>query len=287
MISSHRFAKETDAPADLCGIYAIRHRATGKTYVGQVGGTSLRGFKKRCQEHYYNATQSKCQHANSRFGRAVRKIGADAFEFVILEVIDATSDNEVFDAAEVKWATLYDSLGTHGYNVHMGPTPRGVKRSEETKRRMSESRKRLLADNPDAAEALRSTLSARNKLTASREATAARNSDQKSIALRSDGLRKRYADPKKRLETALKTKATREARGTKATIDEKMAAYRSDPENYAHFSKQVTCIDTGELFPSIRAAARHLGVTKTAVQRNVMGKSETCKGLRFKFAEVA
>lgn len=287
MISKHRFAKETDAPVDLCGIYAIRHRSTGKTYVGQVGGTSGRGFNKRCQEHYYNATQAKCQHANSRFGRAVRKHGADAFDFVVLEAIDASADNCVFDAAEVKWSELLNSLGRNGYNVHMGPTPRGVKRSDETRQRMSEARKRLLAENKDVADQLRARLSARNKLASTKATTVARNSDPKMIALRSEGLKKRYADPRKKVETALKTRATREARGTKEAIGAKMAEYRANPENYASFSKQVVCIDTGDRFPSIRAAARYLGVTKTAVQRNIVGKSASCKGLRFKFAESA
>lgn len=285
MISIHRFDKDTDAPEKACGIYAILDRARGKAYVGQVGGTSGRGFKKRCQEHFYNATQEKCQHEKSRFGRAVRKMGAEAFDFVVLEIIDSASDSSVFNAAEVKWSEKFDSMGVNGYNVHMGPTPRGVKRSEETRRRMSESRKKMLAENPDVANKLRNALAERNKLASSKMLTSARNSDPKMTALRSAGLKKRYSDPEKRLQTKMKTKATRDLLGTKEIISAKMAEYRANPENYAIFSKKVLCIDTGESFPSIRAAARQLGVTKTAVQRNIMGKSATCKGLRFKFLE--
>jgi group I intron endonuclease len=285
MISIHRFDMDTDAPSHLCGIYAIRHRETGKTYVGQVGGTSGRGFRKRCQEHVYNATKAKCQHEKSRLGRAVRKIGTDAFDFVVLEVISADSSNDIFDTAEIKWTDHFDSLGINGYNVHMGPTPRGVRRSEETRRRMSEARKKLLADNPDMDNKIRSMLAERNRLDSARELTAKRNSDPDMIARRTEGLRKRFADPQKRIETKLKTQETRKARGTKEAIDAKMAEYRSNPENYAHFSKQVICIETGEKFPSIRSTARHLGVTKTAVHRNIYGKSATCKGFRFKFVD--
>lgn len=287
VISVHRFAMDTDAPASVCGIYAIRHLPTGKFYVGQVGGTNGRGFLKRCQEHVYNAVNSKCHHAYSKFGRAVRKYGLDQFEFMVLELIDKSNENAVFDAAELRWMTHFNSFIPSGYNAHAGPTPRGVKRSEETRKRMSEGRKKMLAENHELADALRNRLVARNASEATRLATALRNSTPESIAARTAGIRKHRSDPEKLRAMLLVADETRLKNGSNALMSRITKTRMQNPAVRNITAKAVICIDTGMEFPSVNEVARQYGVSKTAVRRWIDAGEGRAQGPKFKFLEKA
>lgn len=284
MISTHPFTMTGDAPARACGIYAIRNRVTGQYYVGQVGGTNGRGFLKRCQEHCYNSVNAKCQHARSKFGYAVRKYGASAFEFIVLEVLDSSQPSEAFDSAERSWIDRLQAMVPSGYNVHVGPTPRGVRRSEETRRKMSESRKAMLAARPEVAANLRVRLAERNATEAARANTTQRNSCPERIAKRKAGINEFMADPVRRAERARKATATKIRNGSVQAGAEKMREFmRNNPDLRNRAAKKVAVQGGGPVYASINEAARALAVTKTAVSRHLQGKSRTCAGLKLVF----
>ena len=46
----------------------------------------------------------------------------------------------------------------------------------------------------------------------------------------------------------------------------------------------MICIDTGKVFASQRAAARSLGVTVTAINHVITGRSIMVRGLKFRYA---
>lgn len=51
--------------------------------------------------------------------------------------------------------------------------------------------------------------------------------------------------------------------------------------------KPVRCVETGEVFPSIKAAAEAMGVYPDTISSAVRGKTKTCRKLHWEFAETA
>lgn len=49
--------------------------------------------------------------------------------------------------------------------------------------------------------------------------------------------------------------------------------------------KFIRCIETGEVFHSIKAAALKLGVTHSAVSMQLRGEVKLCRGLRFEYIQ--
>jgi group I intron endonuclease len=107
------------------GIYAIRHSASGKVYVGQS-----QNVRKRIQEH--SLLRKGCTYLRN----ALKRYGWEAFEIVILERVD---DLALLNEREQYWIdTLHACDHELGYNLN--PTAgsrRGAKHSPETKAKMS------------------------------------------------------------------------------------------------------------------------------------------------------
>lgn len=117
------------ADAILCvsGIYAIRNMVTGKVYVGSAGRIKARFVVHRSQ-------LNRGVHPNEKLQRAWVKYGAEAFAFEVLEMVAHLGE---LVAREQHWI---DSLGavTGGYNIRKhAENNRGLKASEETRRKMS------------------------------------------------------------------------------------------------------------------------------------------------------
>jgi hypothetical protein len=69
----------------------------------------------------------------------------------------------------------------------------------------------------------------------------------------------------------------------------------SENINYGHrnekagkaLSKPVICIETGEIYDSIRAAATDIGLkNSSSLSTHLLGRNQTCKGLHFKYADL-
>lgn len=52
---------------------------------------------------------------------------------------------------------------------------------------------------------------------------------------------------------------------------------------YRVLMKKVRCIDTGETFESITAAAKSLGVLQSALSKSLISKNGVCKGRKFEY----
>jgi group I intron endonuclease len=122
------------------GIYAIRHKVKGKQYIG-----SAVNFYNRFKEH-----RSKLRrgiHHSKKLQNAWVKYGPDAFEFVVLEVVQDRND---LIAREQYWLDLHDIAKT-GYNA--SPTAGsilGAKASAETRAKMSTTHKAQAAERFEA-----------------------------------------------------------------------------------------------------------------------------------------
>ena len=49
--------------------------------------------------------------------------------------------------------------------------------------------------------------------------------------------------------------------------------------------KRVLCVETGQVFDSVKQASEWLGVSKNAIRKACLGKSKTCRGYTWKFVE--
>lgn len=83
----------------ICGVYCITHKDTGKKYVGQ----SIDCIR-RMLEH--------CRWEKTDLGRAIRKLGREAFTFEILEQAPRTELLE----RESKWIAKLNTKAPNGFN---------------------------------------------------------------------------------------------------------------------------------------------------------------------------
>lgn len=118
----------------ISGIYVILHVKSGKIYLGQA-----QNVRKRWNEHRRDLISDK--HHNIYLQRAWNKYGAKAFQFKILE---RCSVNQL-DDREQHYLDVHIPKG-QCYNISPNAgTTRGIKLSDETRKRKSESHKGLKA----------------------------------------------------------------------------------------------------------------------------------------------
>jgi len=110
-------------------IYVLTNKANGKKYVGQTSCA----FKKRLRSHI-RESEINPRHP---IHNAIRKYGIDNFDIEINEVaIDELNKKEMLFIKELK------TIRPNGYNLTLGGDGmRGFKHSEESKKKMSNSRK--------------------------------------------------------------------------------------------------------------------------------------------------
>ena len=151
-------------------IYCYTNKNTGKKYIGQTIHP-----EQRKRNHLHEAIVKKSDYY---FHRSIRKHGIDAFEYEVLEEIVKN-----LNVRENHYINMYNTLWPNGYNQclaasldktaiekmketkkrqfaamskeerrilmeHLIQANIGSKRSEETKKKMSESAKKYLAENP-------------------------------------------------------------------------------------------------------------------------------------------
>lgn len=151
-------------------IYCYTNKNTGRKYIGQTIHPD-----QRKRNHLYEATVKESDYY---FHRSIRKHGWSAFEYEVLE-----ENVENLNERENHYINMYDTLWPSGYNQcpansldktavqKMSETKKkqfaamseeerkarvdkmikantGAKRSEETKKKMSESAKKYLEANP-------------------------------------------------------------------------------------------------------------------------------------------
>lgn len=213
-------------------IYKIENLSNGKIYIGKT----VRELRTRLLEHIYNSY-------NYRIDNAIQKYGIGHFDIEII----AECDNETeLSKLEKFFITFYDCKSPNGYNLTEGgegvsgftfPTDiiqriaaknKGRKLSENTRRKMSESRK-----GHPVSDKTRQKLSIANM--------------GKSHPV-SEATRKKLSDnrPNKR---------------------------------------KVICVETGEIFESLAAAAKWAGITDSFMCKICKGKKHTGGGYHWKYAD--
>ena len=139
----------TSIPSRCSGLYIVRHRDTGKEYVGKSVNMRHR------LAYHIDATRPNSKVPGTYFYRALRKHGLDAFEFCV----HALGSPQELNALEVLLIAERQTLSPGGFNATIGGDGvpgrvfsqaerdairlrnTGSKRSPETRRRMSEALK--------------------------------------------------------------------------------------------------------------------------------------------------
>ncbi len=131
-----------------CGIYCIENKISNKKYIGQS-----RNIEKRIKEHTYNLL--KHNHSNPHLNDSFQKYGIENFSFYILSVCEEKD----LDKLEKHYIKTCKAKNPSGYNLRDGGEGNsGWKQSEETKKKISESK-----TNPRLSTRIKNSNAARGK----------------------------------------------------------------------------------------------------------------------------
>jgi len=123
------------------GIYSITNLINGKKYIGK--SKNMHG---RWRKH---KSDLKCQkHANEYLQKSWNKYGAENFKFEEVEVCDISN----LTTRESYWITTLNTIEReYGYNLRCDESDNAV--SKETRKKISEGRKKWHKENPDKSNA--------------------------------------------------------------------------------------------------------------------------------------
>lgn len=119
------------------GIYAIRHIATGRSYIG-----SSVNIARRWKEHRMRLANG--QHPALHLLRAWRAYGSEAFEFLMLEECDVATELIRIER-ETYWMRLMQPVFN---TAPIAGSVLGMRRSDEVRAKMSAAQKLRYSRNP-------------------------------------------------------------------------------------------------------------------------------------------
>ena len=119
------------------GIYKIVNNITGKIYIG-----SAKYLIKRCLDHRRNLVNNV--HKNKYLQRSWNFYGWQAFEFLLVELVEDTSK---LLEREQYWIDTLNTINPNRYNASpIAGSKLGFRHSEESKARMKISRNKRITD---------------------------------------------------------------------------------------------------------------------------------------------
>ena len=232
---------KTGGSVTMC-VYAITHRESGRSYVGQTRGKAFRRWQFHC------APSNKNKRG---IGGALRKYGKGAFDFA---VIDIAESNEQLDHKEKFWITKLQTMSPNGFNLDSGGNKQ-KKVSDATRKAQRESRARWLVSGADT------------KVLGSGSRGRRRRPDE--IAAIKAGLRGRP------VSDITKERISAKQRGIAKPEARVIAMAR------ARMKGCVVVCEDGHVFLSFFEAAKHSGLNKIAIFHATNGVTKRCGGLRW------
>jgi group I intron endonuclease len=250
----------------ICGVYEIINKINGKKYIGQ----SI-NIMARWKDHIkvLNQNRSSCRLLQ----RAWNKYGENSFTFNILE----QCSEDQLDDIEIKYIQMYDTIN-NGYNIESGGNAQkhlseetkqklreahiGRKASEETRQKMSESRKK--DNNPmygkHHSEEIKKRISENNKGKTGHEITQEQRELLRNINLG------------KTLSQAAKDKISQANKG-----------------NVPHNKnlQQVYCVELDKIYMSPSDAGKELHIRSDNIINCCKGIRKTCGGYHWQYFETS
>ena len=203
--------------------YKITNKYTNKCYIGQTVGTLNARWRRHC------TNSSGCTAIHD----AIQKYGKENFT---VEQIDVASDQDELNAKEEYWIGFYNSLSPNGYNLCKGGnSTTGYVHTEESKTKMSAVRKSKYCGENHPRFGKQHSEESKKKISESRKGKCC-------------GENHHAYGKHPKPESIAKMRQSKLGKKTPKEVIEKIKA--------AHDSKNVLCVETGEVFTSIRDAAR-------------------------------
>lgn len=235
-------------------VYKHTNTANGKVYIG-ITSTSV---------NERSGSNGKNYKKNTLFYRAIEKYGWDAFSH---EVVFTGISMEEAARREVELISVYNSTNPDfGYNISAGGEGgrAGVPYSDEERNLHS---KLMSGENNPCY----------GKYGSDHPAFGCKHTAESRMAV-SNALKGRvYSE-----ETLKKMSDARKAIGAWSGDKNPMSGktYGSAPH-----ARKILCVDTGEVFDSVKRAAESVGVFSTSITATCAGRQKTCGGLHWEYAD--
>ena len=235
-------------------IYKITNIFNNKVYIGQTKNK----YKKRWSDHKSSLRNNK--HGNDHLQKAWNKYGEESFVF---ELIDTVVFSESLNNLERFWINYYDSMNPFkGYNKKGGGNLSG-ELSEETRLKMSISKKGKPSNNKFTPETRRLLSESASKRRWSEEMKCYFSKTRK-------GKYNGNEETGKKISKALK--------GRKVSDTTKKQISLNMPHK-----KTIICLNNGQIFKSVHEACRELNLPQSNLSAHLNGRRPSVKGYVFKF----
>ena len=224
-------------------IYKITNKISGKSYIGQT----IRDFDIRWKEHCGDKRHSAYIY------NAVKKYGESIFSREIIGIYNNLID---LNNAEAYFVDYHNCIAPNGYNLHSGGNSHKV--SEETRKRMSESKK---GNKSYWFGKLHSTES-KSKIS--------------------------VANTGRKMSEETKNKMSASKKGEKHHNFGKWSCNEIEIIfNTCNQKKKIPifCLELNEYFDSISAAARKLKIGKSNISSVIKGKYRQTNGYTFTYVQ--
>lgn len=234
-------------------VYKHTNTANGKVYIG-ITSTDIETLSGINGKNYAN---------NTLFNKAIKKYGWQAFAHDVL--LDNLSLKEATDA-ERMFIQMYNSTNpAYGYNLSSGGEGGNTGCSISDEERTNRSNRVRGKNNPQF-----------GKFGAEHPAFGCKHSEESKNAVSEALLGRMYSN-----ETLKRMRDAARSRGAWVGNKNPMSGkkYGDAPQ-----SRAVVCVETGELFDSVKRAAVSLGVAPTNITNVCNGRQRTSCGFHWRYA---
>lgn len=246
----------------MIGVYKIVNQVNNKVYIGQSLDIEKRKEKHRNRTH------------NEHLKNAIEKYGKENFKFEVLFIADENEAKskirKLLNENETKFIKEYNALDNRfGYNINEGGRM-GWKHTEASKQKMREARAKQVF-----------TEASYKKGAEKRKGHLVSDETRKKIGLKSLG-RKHSNETKEIIRE--KSIGNKNKIGKKISDEAKQKIKEARAKQVIK-SKKVVCVNTGEVFNSVKEAGEKYVINPKNIRKCCVGINKTAKGLSWKYLE--